>query len=75
MRVLGASQGNEAFAQGNYPEAVKRYTMVLNLDAQNMSGYINRSAAQLNMHRYQVDCATHSDCNAIAHLLIVSELF
>ena len=66
MSAEAKQKGNAAFSAGDYPKAVKQFTMAIRMDKQNHVLFSNRSAAYTALGKYEEGLADAERCVRLA---------
>ena len=66
MSAEAKQKGNVAFSAGDYPKAVKQFTMAIRMDKQNHVLFSNRSAAYTALGKYEEGLADAERCLRLA---------
>ena len=66
MSAEAKQKGNAAFSGGDYPKAVKQFTMAIRMDKQNHVLFSNRSASYAALGKYEEALADAERCVRLA---------
>ena len=66
MSAEAKQKGNAAFSAGDYPKAVKQFTMAIRMDKQNHVLFSNRSASYAALGKYEEALADAERCVRLA---------